>query len=215
MSKRIDRKILLAEIKRRIREFYPYFLGFYFLSLMVAVFSKMWRGFFYWPAFHILIIFFSMLFVLTFAFDDGFRVSDIAKYLIRQVIARSRQHFIFVRSGLMRLSRRTWLKLLLIAAIMIVALLKSVGIINLFVLLYALISFLFVCDSRAAASIALLLLASCPMLLLMKKDLWAENTAVYAYYFLVITVLTQIRELRRDDIAVDNSIDSVVVDRKR
>jgi uncharacterized membrane protein len=115
----------------------------------------------------------------------------------------------------MRLSRRTWLKLLLIAAIMIVALLKSVGIINLFVLLYALISFLFVCDSRAAASIALLLLASCPMLLLMKKDLWAENTAVYAYYFLVITVLTQIRELRRDDIAVDNSIDSVVVDRKR
>lgn len=214
MSKRIDRKILQAEIMRGIREFFPYLLGFYFLSLIVAVFSKIWRGFFYWPAFHIAIVFFGTLFVLTFALDNDLRVSSIAKYLIRQAGARSRQLFVFIRSRLLGLNRRAWLKILLIAAVMIFAVLHGIGTINFFVLLYALTSFLFVCDSRAAAGIALLLLASCPVLLILKKDPWAESAAVYAYYFLVITVLTQLRELRRNRGSVDNLIDSVAADEK-
>jgi len=222
MSKKIDPKILQEEIKERIREFYPYFLGFYFLSLLIAVFSKTWRGFFYWPAFHIVIIFFSLLFVLTLKFDRifdrDFRIIGLAKNFLRRFGVQFRRYFIFVRSRLLRLSRRTWLKILLIAAIMIFAMLKGVGAIDFFVLLYAMASFIFILDSRWSAAVALLLLASCPVLLILKKDPWAESAAIYAYYFLVITVLTQIREFRQKmekHLPVDNSLGSVVAERKR
>ena len=67
------------------------------------------------------------------------------------------------------------------------------------VLLYGLISFLFILDSRYAAGAALVFLVSCPLLSIFKKDILAETFAVYAYYFLVVTVLTQIRALRRDN----------------
>jgi hypothetical protein len=201
MSKKIDRKRLQTEIKQRIREFYPFFLGFYLLSLAVAYFFSAWSGFFYWPAFHSAVIIFSLLFVSTFKFNFAFkrnpRLIGLIKNYLRRSGVRLRQYFIFVRSRLLRLRRRTWLKILLIAAIMIFAALKGVGVIDFFVLLYALVSFLFVLDSRWSAAAALLLLATCPVLLILKKDPWAESVAIYAYYFLVITVLTQIRELKR------------------
>ena len=101
---------------------------------------------------------------------------------------------------------------------MIFAMLKGVGAIDFFVLLYAMASFIFILDSRWSAAVALLLLASCPALLILKKDPWAETDAVYAYYFLVITVLTQIREFRQKrgkHLPVDNSLGSVVAERKR
>jgi len=41
-------------------------------------------------------------------------------------------------------------------------------------------------------------LASCPFLLSFKKDELAEKMAVYAYFFLVMTVVLQIVEYRRD-----------------
>jgi len=40
MEKKLDPKILQAEIKGKIREFYPYFLGFYLLSLIVSLFFQ-------------------------------------------------------------------------------------------------------------------------------------------------------------------------------
>jgi hypothetical protein len=221
MSKKIDQKILLEEIKRGIGEFYPYFLGFYFLSLIIAAFSKTWRGFFYWPAFNAIAVVYSLLFVLTVKFNfslfrDGRIIGEAKKYL-RRIGVRFWQYFIFVRSRLLRLRARTWLKILLMAAIMILAAIHGVGVIDLLVLLYALASVLFVLDSRWSAAVALVLLASCPVLLILKKDPWAENGAVYAYYFLVITVLTQIREFRQKRgkrPPVDNSLGSVVADEK-
>ncbi len=63
-------------------------------------------------------------------------------------------------------------------------------------LLYALISIFYVLDSRISATIALLYLVSCPFFLYRKQDLIAEEMATKAYYFLVITVITQIRELK-------------------
>jgi len=52
-------------------------------------------------------------------------------------------------------------------------------------------------DSRITASLALLFLISCPILLSLKKDAIAELMAVYTYYFLVITVILQIVEYKR------------------
>jgi|WetSurMetagenome_2_1015567.scaffolds.fasta_scaffold26477_2 hypothetical protein len=53
---------------------------------------------------------------------------------------------------------------------------------------------LFEWDSRVIAFLALISLASCPFLLILKKEAPAEQMAIYAYYFLVMTVVLQIIE---------------------
>lgn len=57
---------------------------------------------------------------------------------------------------------------------------------------------LYAWDSRVIATGALVSLSSCPVLLIAKQDALAEQMAVYAYYFLVMTVVLQILELRRE-----------------
>ena len=52
-------------------------------------------------------------------------------------------------------------------------------------------------ENRIIAVLALISLASCPVLLSLKKDAWAETMAVYAYFFLVMTVVLQIVEYKR------------------
>lgn len=52
-------------------------------------------------------------------------------------------------------------------------------------------------DNRVIGVMALVALASCPILLSFKQDIWAEKMAVYAYFFLVMTVVLQIIEYKR------------------
>ena len=75
---------------------------------------------------------------------------------------------------------------------------KGLGPIDFLVFGYALVSVLFVLESRIAAVIALLFLVSCPVLLILKKASLAEAMAVYTYYFLIIVVVTQLREYWRE-----------------
>jgi len=60
-------------------------------------------------------------------------------------------------------------------------------------------------DNRIIGVLALLALASCPVLLSFRQDVWAETMAVYAYFFLVMTVALQIVEYKRhpDEYAED------------
>ena len=53
-------------------------------------------------------------------------------------------------------------------------------------------------ENRIIAFLALISLASCPFLLSFKKDELAETMAVYTYFFLVMTVVLQTVEYRRD-----------------
>lgn len=52
-------------------------------------------------------------------------------------------------------------------------------------------------DNRIIGVLALIFLASCPFLLQFKQDALAEQMAVYAYFFLVMTVILQIVEYKR------------------
>lgn len=52
-------------------------------------------------------------------------------------------------------------------------------------------------ENRIIAFFALISLASCPFLLSFKQDAMAETMAVYAYFFLVMTVVLQIIEYKR------------------
>jgi hypothetical protein len=52
-------------------------------------------------------------------------------------------------------------------------------------------------DNRVIGVMALFSLATCPFLLSFKQDALAEKVAVYAYFFLVMTVVLQIIEYKR------------------
>lgn len=54
-------------------------------------------------------------------------------------------------------------------------------------------------ESRVIAALALASLALCPLLLIIGEDALAEQMAVYAYYFLVMTVVLQIIEFKRGE----------------
>lgn len=65
------------------------------------------------------------------------------------------------------------------------------------ILAYFGISLLWNIPSRIAAFCALLCLACCPVLLIFKSNVLAEDFAVYAFYFLVITVFQEVIFLAR------------------
>lgn len=67
------------------------------------------------------------------------------------------------------------------------------------ILIYFGIAIVWRLTSRITAGLALFFLASCPVLLVLKNDNLAETFAVYAYYFLVITVVGEILSLKRGD----------------
>lgn len=65
------------------------------------------------------------------------------------------------------------------------------------ILVYFGISLIWNLSSRIAASLALFFLVCTPILLAMKNDTLAEMMAIYAYYFLVIAVVSEILALRK------------------
>ncbi len=65
------------------------------------------------------------------------------------------------------------------------------------ILVYFGISLIWSLSSRISASLALFFLVCTPILLAMKNDALAETMAIYAYYFLVITVMSEIWALRK------------------
>jgi hypothetical protein len=178
MKEKIDWKILKAELGVKIREFYPYFLGFYILSLVIAIFSKTWRAFFYWPGLHVSIILLTILFALISDFSFNFK-----------------EFLFFLKKKILATSRRTRWKVLIITIILFFSLFKGIGVIEFMILTYALVSLIFILDSRLAIGTGLIFLAACPLLLIIKEDSLAEDFAIYVYYLLVIACLTQIREL--------------------
>ncbi|MFA5155460.1 MAG: hypothetical protein WC453_03420 [Patescibacteria group bacterium] len=196
MPNKFDLKTFWTELRGKVESFYPYYLGFYLLSLGVAIFSRTWRTFFYWPAFHGSVIFFTLLFLLSFV------PSLSVRYGWRQaaglIVSRLLLFLNIVRPRLSRLVRRYWRRLLIVTVVLAFALFKDIGVVDFLVLVYALVSIISILDSRYAAGIALVFLAACPVLLFLKQDTWAEAMAIYAYYFLVITVLTQVRELAKE-----------------
>lgn len=202
---KIDLKILKAELVSMIREFYPYFLGFYILALLISLWSRTWQSFFYWPAFHGAIIFFTILFISSFirSIINFFIVNSrekILKILFSLIRGGLRKSFFWIRRKLRSIKRRDWLKVFVIVVVLAGALFRDIDPFEFLILLYALISFLFILNSRWSAGIALVFLIICPVSLILKeRTALAETFAIYAYYFLIIAVLTQIRELWREN----------------
>ena len=228
-------KRIIKLVLNDIAEIYLYFFGFYVICLILSHFFESWKLFFNWKAFHISIVVFGILSLLSerakrivfskrnlkmvkivrrlseaiIGFLDrnkgaGFKILFKRFYeLIRAIgvlvfgVIKILIGFFVAR--IKRLSPGQFLKIGTIIVVLAYFLQRGISVVNFFVLAYALISILFIVESRIAAAIALFFLASCPILLIYKKEGVAETMAIYAYYFLVITVVTQIREYMRED----------------
>lgn len=68
--------------------------------------------------------------------------------------------------------------------------------VEMLILAYFGLSLIWKLDSRIAASLALFFLVATPILLMLKNDALAETFAIYAYYFLVITVIRLVFEFK-------------------
>ena len=94
-------------------------------------------------------------------------------------------------------------KKILNSAIFIVALGMGIyfkwGVINTLIFLIFIGIILRPVSSRILAFPALLFLVLTPFALILKKDVLAENLAIYAYYFLIMATIMGIYEVRKED----------------
>ena len=129
------------------------------------------------------VIIFTMLlsFILLYAWQGGF-------------IKRILKHFKINKQNL----KKRKLEIVLLLIILILLLMWGFKIESIILLMLFCFFLFFKYDSRYIAVMALMSLASCPFLLIFKKELAAEQMAIYAYYFLVMTVILQIAEYRRE-----------------
>ena len=134
-------------------------------------------------------------------FKKVFKIAIVAKKIFVQAVYFLLKIILFLLSRLLaeivqlgkETTKKDYLKAGLMGAVLIFSLYEGIKIIEFIILVYALFSILFGLESKIAASVALAFLAVCPVLLIFKKEALAETAAIYAYYFLVITVITQIR----------------------
>ena len=200
-------KTIFELVLEQIADIYLYFLEFYVVCLILSYFFERWKLFFNWPAFHLSVIFLGILSLISkqgreFILSQKEPLFELIKFpkSIFTIIKSIAKNLVFLTaSKLKRLKKRDYLKFVSILLILIYSLSKGINPINFFILAYALVSILFVIESRIAAGIALLFLTSCPILLIFKKEAMAETIAIYAYYFLVITIITQIRECWQEE----------------
>jgi hypothetical protein len=108
------------------------------------------------------------------------------------------------------------------------AILKTVIVCNIFITLVIILDFetsffwtlfsaflLFEWDSRIVGSFAILALTACPILLSLEYQADAEQMAVYAYYFLVMTVVLQIIEFKRSSSSEQKPAANRIIDLRR
>jgi hypothetical protein len=198
MREKINFKIILDDLEKMTIGFFPYLFIFYLISVVLALFFSFWRLIIYWPAFHGLIIVYSIFYIFKAIKTKENVFNPLILALIK--IYRWLKSFCFwLLKKISKLKRLDWIKISIIVVILILAIWRGIGLLDLGVLSFGLLSSFFIFDSRISAGSALLLLALCPVLILLKKSGLAEGTAIYAYYFLVITVVTQIREFKKCD----------------
>jgi hypothetical protein len=191
-----------------VAAFFPYFFGFWLISLCVSIFFPAWRSYFDWPAFDLCVLFFALISLWSDTVQNFWKgVRDISKkegengfeVFARAVILGAAFTPIWknILSWQKGLGRSDYYKIAAMVFILGFSLFQGIYVVDFFVLFFGLISVLFGLDMRISAGCALVLLVLCSFLLAFNQNSFAETAAVYAYYFLVIAVLTAIGDYLR------------------
>ena len=199
--------------------FFPYLFAFYLICLFVSIFSAVWRSFFYWPAFNAGVVLFALLSlgsgnasalwreiteISKRGREKGGAVAGRGNRTLRKIFTTILV-VVFIPAWKKVLFRKKnfgivdYLKLAAMLILLAFSIFQGIYIYDFFVLLFALVSVFYGLDMRISAALALALLVIAPLLLAFNQNVFAEQAAVYAYYFLVIAVMTQIGEYFRTD----------------
>ncbi len=184
---------------------FPYLFTFYLICIFVSIFSTVWRGFFYWPAFNAGVVLFALLSLGSGKINTLWRESagrgglTFKKFLANILVAIFIPIWKKVIFWKGKMGMFDYIKLAAMLLLLTFSLFRGIYVLDFFVLLFALVSVLFGLDSRISAGCALALLVLTPLLLVFNNNVFAESAAVYAYYFLVIAVITQIGEYFRTE----------------
>lgn len=114
------------------------------------------------------------------------------KTLVRSIIKIVRKTFVFAFRQIKREPKRAIISLM-ISIVFGIWLGPRAGILWLLFLLFLVYEW----ENRIIGVLAIVAIASCPLLLSFQQDDLAETMAVYAYFFFVITVTLQIVEYKR------------------
>lgn len=208
---------VLKLVANDVAAFFPYFFGFWLVSLCVSIFFPAWRAYFNWPAFDLCVLFLALISLWSDPVQNFWRgVKDVSKkggekgfeVFARAVILGAALVPIWkkILSWQKGLRRSDYYKIAATVLILGFSLFQGIYVVDFFVLLFGLISVLFGLDMRISAGCALALLVLCPLLLVFNQNGFAETAAVYAYYFLVIAVFTAIGDHIREGKKVIHSV---------
>jgi len=176
-------KEIFGHVLNDLEKIFPYFVIFYILILLFCKYYLDFKKNINLPILHVVFI----VFLITFLIKKYQEKSKIDLYIQK------------VRAFFFNLGIRGMVKLSLVMLVIVLCLYFNISFLSLAILVFGLLSFLFVWDSRIAAGIALAFLVVCVVSLLFKKENFAEHLAIISYYFLIITAVTSFRELSNND----------------
>jgi len=189
---------------------FPYFFGFYVISLGVSAFFPAWRDYFNWPAFHLSALALALISLWSDTVqnfwkgtrdfskageDTGFEVASRGVAIVGKAIFLLKKKILSWQKSA---GMSDYVKLAVTVFVLGFSLFQGIYAIDFFVLLFGLISVLWGLEMRISAGLALILLVLCPILVAFSASGFAETAAIYAYYFLVIAVLTAIGDHLRE-----------------
>lgn len=193
------KKVNLLRIFRLVADdsaaIFPYLFAFYIFSVLLSLFFPVWRSFFYWPALHAGIALFAVLSLGSGRMNvwGGEIVETFQKKGAKAGTSIVLAVLVPIRALWRKVSAADYAKLAVITAVLAFSLFEGIDMLSFLILLFGLVSFLFKLDMRIAAGCGLIFLVVTPVLLAFNEGGFAEEAAVYAYYFLVIAVVTQLR----------------------
>jgi hypothetical protein len=112
------------------------------------------------------------------------------------VVKKSKHLLLVVKNSLIDIKNKKWATLFMITLVIVLLAVKAGIVTILFLIIFFSFAF-YAWDSRIIAIVALISLVGCSFLLMFKWDAQAKLMAIYAYYFLIITIILQILELQR------------------
>ncbi len=163
-----------------LEKVFPFFVVFYLIVVISSYFYPFLKQSVNWLVLHLSFFGFVIFFLIRILRNSAKMVFYVQR----------------IKEVAVKIKPVDWVKLFLILVVFSLCLYFKISFLSLLILVFGTSSFLFVWDSRMSAGVALILLVTCVVFLLFKKEIIAEQVAIISYYFLIITALTALREMR-------------------
>ena len=203
-------KGIIDQSLSEIAFYFPYCLLFFIIIFSSSFYFKEVKIFFFWPGVYAGMVILSVLTIFSpscrkyyFYFKQSAR-KDLGLWksliiglwsLIAHAMSSATKRVLEKWNDIKLLPRKVKIKIIVIIAISASAVLMGIGLINLAILIYGLISILFVFKRKISLIVCVILLVMCSILAILNYNKWVDIVGVGAFYFLILSLLTEIRDM--------------------